>query len=56
MKKAPVRLVPGNPQFVDPLFFTGGTKPAIDIVSLAIKYRWDNPQAAIPSEAIVRKN
>lgn len=55
VKNAPVRLVPGNPQFVDPLFFTGGTKPTIDIVSLAIKYRWDNPQVAIPAEAIVRK-
>lgn len=55
VKSSPVRLVPGNPQFVDPLFFTGGTKPTVDIVSLAIKYRWDNPQVAIPAEAVVRK-
>jgi len=55
VKNAPVRLVPGNPQFVDPLLFTGGTKPTVDIVSLAIKYRWDSPQVAIPADAIVRK-
>ena len=55
VKSSPVRLVPGNPQFVDPLFFTGGAKPTVDIVSLAIKYRWDNPQVAIPAEAVVRK-
>jgi long-chain fatty acid transport protein len=47
--------VPGNPQYVDPFFFTGETKPTVDIVSLAVKYRWDNPQVAIPAQAVVTK-
>jgi len=55
VQKAPIRLVPGNPQYVDPFFFTGETKPTVDIVSLAVKYRWDNPQVAIPAQAVVTK-
>jgi long-chain fatty acid transport protein len=55
VQKAPIRLVPGNPQYVDPLFFTGRAKPTLDIVELAVKYQWDNPRAAIPAELIARK-
>ena len=55
VKNTPIRLVPGNPQFVDPLFFTGESKPSANIVSVAMKYRWDNPAVAIPAEPIVRK-
>ena len=55
VKNAPLRLVTANPQFVDPLVFTGGAKARVDIVSLALKYRWDDPQVAIPADHIVRK-
>jgi long-chain fatty acid transport protein len=54
VKDSPIRLVPGNPQYVDPLFFTGETRPHVDIISAALKYRWDNPAVAIPAP-IVRK-
>jgi long-chain fatty acid transport protein len=55
VKNAPLRIVVANPQFVDPLASTGGAKGRVDIVSLALKYRWDDPQVAIPAAQIVRK-
>jgi long-chain fatty acid transport protein len=28
---------------------------SVDIVSVAIKYRWDNPAVAVPAAPVVRK-
>jgi long-chain fatty acid transport protein len=54
VKKTAFRIDANNPNFVAPLFFTGEARPSVDIVSAALKYRWDDPVVAIPAP-IVRK-
>ncbi len=53
VKDTDIRLVPGNPQFAA-LPFVAEVKPSVDIVSVALKYRWDEPAKPIPAP-IVRK-
>jgi long-chain fatty acid transport protein len=54
VKKTVFRIDANNPNFVAPLFFSGEARPSVDIVSAAVKYRWDDPVVAIPAP-IVRK-
>lgn len=53
VKDTDIRLVPGNPQF-SALPFVAESKPTVDIVSVALKYRWDKPERPIPAP-VVRK-
>jgi long-chain fatty acid transport protein len=52
VNKGNINLVPGNPSYVG-LPFVAETKPSIDIVSVALKYRWDDPRK--PEAVLVRK-
>lgn len=47
-KSGGVNIVPGNPAFNGVLPYVGTTKAHVDIVSLAVNYRWDDPKVAIP--------
>jgi len=50
-----LRVVPGNPSYnplVGPL--VADVKSDTHIVSLALKYRWDNPQVAVPAAVVTR--
>lgn len=42
-----IRLGPGNPSFIPPLLFTANTRAHVDIISVGVKYRWDNPVTAV---------
>lgn len=53
VKDTDIRLVPGNPQF-SALPFVAESKPTVDIVSVALKYRRDKPERPIPAP-VVRK-
>lgn len=55
VKDTPINLVPGNPNYVPGLPFVGAANPSIDIVSVALKYRWDDPVAAPVRTPIVAK-
>ena len=48
-----VRIAPGNPQYVG-LPFYADTKAAVDILSVSLRYRWDDPRAAIPAAIVTR--
>jgi long-chain fatty acid transport protein len=39
-------VIAGNPWFVAPFTYSGDVSSHIDIVSVALKYRWDNPAPA----------
>jgi long-chain fatty acid transport protein len=53
--EAPVRIVPGNAQFISPaLALVAEAQGSVDIVSASLRYRWDNPKVAQPA-AIIRK-
>ncbi|MFC0219217.1 OmpP1/FadL family transporter [Pseudochelatococcus lubricantis] len=43
VKPAPVRIVPGHPDYVG-LPFVADLKPSADIVSVGMRYRWDDPE------------
>jgi long-chain fatty acid transport protein len=51
VKDAPINisLASGNPWF-DGVSYDGNVKSHIDIVSLALKYRWDHPKPALPTK------
>jgi len=55
-KDTPVNVVPGNPTYnplVGPLVAEADTH--VDIIAVALKYRWDDPVKPIPAAPIVRK-
>lgn len=54
VKDTPIRVVQGSNLNWSGLNFVGNTKPSVDIVSVALKYRWDEPSKPIPA-TIVRK-
>ncbi len=62
IKDAPTAIAPagsifnpaGNPAFNN-IVFVGEAEPTLDVFSVALTYRWDNPKVAIPAEPIVRK-
>lgn len=52
--EAPVRIVPGNAQYISPAAFVAEAQGSVDIVSASLRYRWDDPKVAQPA-AIIRK-
>jgi long-chain fatty acid transport protein len=42
VKNTPINIVPGNPQFTG-VAYVGTVDSHIDIISVAMKYRWDDP-------------
>jgi long-chain fatty acid transport protein len=45
VKDAPVNIAPGHPEYnpARPVLFIGEAEPSVDIVSVALTYRWDAP-------------
>lgn len=55
MGNTDINIAPGNPTFATRgVVFAANVDSDVDIISAAIKYRWDNPAKAIPAP-IVRK-
>jgi len=50
-----IRIVPGHQDYITGLPFLADVDASTDIVSVALRYRWDNPKVAIPAAPIVRK-
>ncbi|ACL60853.1 OmpP1/FadL family transporter [Methylobacterium nodulans] len=50
-----IALVPGEPLFTPPLTYLATTDVSADIVSVGLKYRWDNPPAPLAPAPIIRK-
>ena len=50
IKTSPISIVAGNPAFnpAAPLPYVGRNKASLDIVSVGLNYRWDDPKVAIP--------
>jgi long-chain fatty acid transport protein len=61
VKNTPIRIVPGHQDFIPTPVALGGlplvadVDARVDIVSVGLKYRWDDVKVAIPAEPIVRK-
>ena len=57
MRDTRIALVPGQQDFIatPPLPFVADVDSQVNIVSAALRYRWDNPAVAIPAAPIVRK-
>ena len=45
MKEASINVVPGNPSFNGAVTYTGTADSHFDIISVALKYRWDESGA-----------
>jgi long-chain fatty acid transport protein len=46
VKSTPINVIPGNPSFNGAVTYTGTVNSQIDIVSVGLKYRWDDPAPA----------
>jgi long-chain fatty acid transport protein len=64
VKDTPIRIVPGHAEHVRapfpglgvvPLNFVADVDANVNIFSVALKYRWDDPKVPIPAAPIVRK-
>jgi long-chain fatty acid transport protein len=53
-KETDIRIVPGHQDF-EGLPFLADVDSNVDIVSVGLRYRWDDPVVAIPAAPIVRK-
>lgn len=53
-KDTRINILPGHQDFVAPLAFVADVDSSVNIVSAAIRYRWDDPAKPIPAP-IVRK-
>ena len=53
-KDTPIRILPGHQDYAG-LPFVADVDASTDIVSVAVRYRWDDPKVAIPAAPIVRK-
>ena len=42
-----INIRPGNQSYIPPLAFVATTQGHVDIVSVGVKYRWDNPVVAV---------
>lgn len=55
-KSAPVNIVSGNPAYTTPnsllpnTDFVGSAKARLDLISVGLTYRWDEPKKAIPAK------
>jgi long-subunit fatty acid transport protein len=56
-KSGSINVVPGNPTLITPtsgpltgvpLTFVGATKSRVDLFSIGLTYRWDDPRVAVP--------
>ncbi len=54
-KDTPIRITPGHQDFIAPLPFVADVDASVDIVSVGLRYRWDDPKVAIPAVPLVRK-
>lgn len=56
VKDTPINIsaASGNPSFNGSVTYVGKAKPSIDIISVSLKYRWDDPAPA-PARAVVKK-
>jgi long-chain fatty acid transport protein len=54
-KETDIRILPGHQDYEEGLPFVADVDSAVDIVSVGLRYRWDDPQVAIPAAPIVRK-
>ncbi|MDB5533186.1 MAG: aromatic hydrocarbon degradation protein [Hyphomicrobiales bacterium] len=46
-KNGNINNVPGSQNYIPPLVFVANTQAHVDIVSVGVKYRWDNPVGAV---------
>ncbi|MBM1172702.1 OmpP1/FadL family transporter [Microvirga arabica] len=53
-KETDIRILPGQQDF-EGLPFVADVDASVDIVSVGLRYRWDDPAVAIPAAPIVRK-
>jgi len=53
-KETDIRILPGHQDY-EGLPFVADVDSNVDIVSVGLRYRWDNPTVAIPAAPIVRK-
>jgi long-chain fatty acid transport protein len=53
-KDTDIRIVPGHQDYAG-LPFVADVDSSVDIVSVGLRYRWDDPKVAIPAAPIVRK-
>jgi long-chain fatty acid transport protein len=54
VKNTPINVVAGNPSFNGAVAYVGTVDTQIDIVSVAMKYRWDDPPAPAKSKMITK--
>ena len=50
-----INMVPGNPGYLTNLPFVASNKGHVDIISLSLTYRWDDPGAKASTKALVTK-
>ncbi|MDB5641237.1 MAG: fadL, partial [Hyphomicrobiales bacterium] len=48
-KSGSINVVPGNPLYVAPAAFVANTKAHVDIISVGLTYRWDDPKKFVPA-------
>lgn len=53
-KDTSIRIVPGQQDYAG-LPFVADVDSTVDIISVGLRYRWDDPKVAIPAAPIVRK-
>jgi long-chain fatty acid transport protein len=51
-----VNIVPGHQDFITGLPFVADVDKTVDIFSVALRYRWDDPVKPVPAPVVVRKN
>jgi long-chain fatty acid transport protein len=54
-KETDIRIVEGHQDYRAGLPFVADVDSSVDIVSVGLRYRWDDPKVAIPAAPIVRK-
>jgi len=54
-KETDIRIVEGHQDFRPGLPFVADVDSSVDIVSVGLRYRWDDPKVAVPAAPIVRK-
>ena len=54
-KAGSINIVPGNPSYLANLPLVASTKGHVDIISLSLTYRWDDPSPKASNKALVTK-
>ena len=55
VKSTPINVVAGNPSFNGAVAYTGTVDSHVDIISVALKYRWDEPAPPPPKSKLYTK-